>query len=224
MSLSSILTGVKKELKVKSVLRERMLADARRILKLSKESVILVHHGDFAKAERRLEAASRLLRKTLRELEASPELRHGGALFTACQEYAEAHIFLKLEREGKFPSLKEVGVESQAYLLGLADVPGELRRRVLEDLMAGRLQEAERRFKLMEEIYSSLSTLDEQVFLLVSNLRRKCDVVRHLLELTGSDLLVEKRQQRLEKALKTLESHALKIKGKGLGSLQHQAD
>jgi predicted translin family RNA/ssDNA-binding protein len=63
----------------------------------------------------------------------------------------------------------------------------------------------------MEEIYGGLSTLDEQIFSLVSGLRRKCDVIRHLLELTGSDLLVEKRQQRLEKALKTLEQHASKI-------------
>jgi len=66
----------------------------------------------------------------------------------------------------------------------------------------------------MEEIYGGLSTLDEQIFSLVSGLRRKCDVVRHLLELTGSDLLVEGRQQRLERALKTLEKHASKLRRK----------
>ncbi len=65
----------------------------------------------------------------------------------------------------------------------------------------------------MEEIYSSLITLDEHVFSLVSGLRRKCDIIRHLLELTGSDLVVERRQQRLEKALKTIERHASRLKG-----------
>ncbi|RLI25141.1 MAG: haloacid dehalogenase [Candidatus Hecatellales archaeon] len=214
MPLSEILSRVGRSLKAKNTLREQMLSEARRILKLSKESIILTHRGRLKAAERRLEKAGSLLRKTLKQLEDSPELRHGGAMFNACQEYAEAYVFLRLEGEGRFPTPEEVGVDFQAYLLGLADVPGELRRKTLEALMAGDLKGAERRFKLMEEIYGGLSTLDEQIFSLVSGLRRKCDVVRHLLELTGSDLLVEGRQQRLERALKTLEKHASKLRRK----------
>ncbi|KYH38161.1 MAG: RNA-binding protein [Candidatus Hecatellales archaeon B24] len=211
MSLGEILSRVGRELKTKNALREHMLTEARRVLKLSKESIILVHRGKFKAAEKRVETAGGILRKTLKRLEEFPELKYGGAMFNACQEYAEAYIFLKLEKEERFPTPEEVGVGFQAYLLGLADVPGELRRRALDALMAGDFKGAEGRFNLMEEIYGGLSTLDEQIFSLVSGLRRKCDVIRHLLELTGSDLLVEKRQQRLEKALKTLEKHASKI-------------
>lgn len=211
MSLSEILSRVGKELKAKNALREHMLTETRRILKLSKESIILVHRGKFKAARKRLDTAGGLLRKTLRQLEDFPELKYGGAMFNACQEYAEAYIFLRLEEDGVFSPPEEVEVGFQSYLLGLADVPGELRRRVLDTLMAGNFKEAERRFKLMEEIYGKLLTLDEQIFSLVSGLRRKCDVIRHLLELTGSDLLVEKRQQRLERALKTLERHASKM-------------
>ncbi|MHC1586629.1 MAG: haloacid dehalogenase [Candidatus Hecatellaceae archaeon] len=213
MTLGEVLSRVGKELKAKNMLRERMLTDARRVLKLSKESIILAHKGRLKAARKRLKTAGKILQQSFKQLESYPELRHGGAMSTACQEYAEASIFLSLEEEGRFPSPEEVGVDFQSYLLGLADVPGELRRQALESLLAGNFKEAERRFKLMEEIYSSLITLDEHVFSLVSGLRRKCDIIRHLLELTGSDLVVERRQQRLEKALKTIERHASRLKG-----------
>ena len=211
MALNRILARADRELKAKNLFREKMLSDARRILKLSKESILLTHKGKLKLAEQRLKKAERLLRKNLEQLEAYPELKYGGALSTACQDYAEALFFLSLERGGGFPIPEEVGVNLQSYLLGLADVPGELRRRVVEELMAGNLKAAERRFKLMEEIYGSLITLDEHVFSLVSGLRRKCDVIRHLLELTGSDLVVERRQRRLEKTLKSLERYASKF-------------
>jgi len=209
MKLNLILSRLGRELKEKNMLRERMLSDARKILKLSKESIILIHRGKVKAAEKRLKIAEKILGKAFEELEGHPELKYGGAMSTACQEYAEAKIFLGLE-EGRFPPPEEVGVDLQSYLLGLADVPGELRRKVIEELMAGRIKEAERKFRLMEEIYAGLMALDEHVFSLVSGLRRKCDIVRHLLELTGSDLVLELRQQRLEEALKTLEKHASK--------------
>jgi translin len=208
LSLNKILSEVGSRLKAKNMLRERMLKDARRTLKLSKECVLLIQRGKLKTAKRKLKSAELLLKKTIKLLEDSPELRHGGAMHEACQEYAEACILLRLEEDGKFLTPQEVGVDFQAYLLGLADTVGELRRMVLSRLMAGDMAEAERRFKLMEEIYYGISTLDEQVYSVVSGLRRKCDVARHLLELTGSDVMVEARQRRLEKVLKALEKYS----------------
>ena len=185
-----------------------MLKDARRTLKLSKECILLVQGGKLKAAKRKLKSAEAILKKTIKLLEGSPELRHGGAMHEACQEYAEACVLLRLEEDGRFLTPDEVGVDSQAYLLGLADIVGELRRMVLNRLMAGDMAGAERRFRLMEEVYFGLSTLDEQVYSVVSGLRRKCDIARHLLELTGSDVMVEVRQRRLEGVLRALEKYS----------------
>ncbi len=208
MSLSQILSQINKELKAKNMLRERMLKDARRTLKLSKECILLVQGGKLKAAKRKLKVAEATLKRIIKLLEFSPELRYGGAMHEACQEFAEASILLRLEEDGSFPTPEEVGVDPQAYLLGLADIVGELRRMVLSRLMAGDMAEAERKFRLMEEIYYGLSTLDEQVYSVVSGLRRKCDIARHLLELTGSDVMVEVRQRRLERVLRALEKYS----------------
>ncbi|RLI04857.1 hypothetical protein DRO26_03800, partial [Candidatus Bathyarchaeota archaeon] len=50
-----------------------------------------------------------------------------------------------------------------------------------------------------------LMLLNEHSFSVLPGLRRKCDVARHLLELTGSDLILEKRRKRLEEYLKVME-------------------
>jgi len=57
-----------------------------------------------------------------------------GSVDSAFQEYAEASILLSLIRESRFVGFEELEVPMTSYVLGLADVIGELRRRALESL------------------------------------------------------------------------------------------
>ena len=210
MSLSDVLGKVRRELRVKSVLREKMLANARKITQQSKEAILLIQQNKLTKAEKRLKKVKELLNSTLELLKVTPELQTSGALFNASQEYAEAFILLGLEKDGTYPKPEDIGVSSSAYVLGLADVVGELRRRAVEAIKNGKLEKAEKCLKDMELIYRELMFLDENAFSVLPGLRRKCDVARHLIELTNSDLMLEKRRKRLEDYLKLVEKGLLK--------------
>ncbi|MGP3667317.1 MAG: hypothetical protein ACKD6N_00415 [Candidatus Bathyarchaeota archaeon] len=219
MSLKRILKNVKKELKIKSSLREKMLLNSRKITQKSKKTILLLHQNKLEKAEKTLDEARKLLNLTTDFLKNAPELQTSGALFTASQEYAEASIFFCIEKVGLYPTPEEVGVSSSAYVLGLADVVGELKRKVSECLRIGDVKKAEHYFKHMEDIYKMLSALNEHVFLVVPLLRRKCDVTRHLVESAGSELLLEKRRKGLEEYLKLLDRKRVKTGDFKLGQV-----
>lgn len=205
MSLTKIMEGIRRELSQKSDLREKTLINARKVTQLSKEAIILIHSSNFRKARARLKKAENLLHTTLVFTKSSPELQSSGTISSASQEYTEALILLKLKKNDNYPTYKEVGVASQDYILGLADVIGELRREALEAMKNRKLETAEKYADFMESIYNELVTLNEHVFTIVPELRRKCDVARRLIELTVSDVMLERRQRRLEKSLELME-------------------
>ncbi len=204
-SLKTVLKKLLKELKIRNDLREMVLTRSRKATRLSKQAIIAIHCNKFGEAERRLAEARKLLEKVSNELEAAGELQSSGALSAAYEEFAEGMILLKLEREGIYPSREEIGVPSSAYILGLGDVVGELRRRALDSIRVLRSEDAERYLRWMEEIYSELMLVDEYVFSLLGGLRRKCDLARHLVESTRGDVVMETRRRLLEDSLKHLE-------------------
>jgi translin len=106
----------------------------------------------------------------------------------AYQEYAEAVIFAGIKAKGAVPSRQEVGVGQEAYLLGLMDVMGELKREILEELRNGDQKKAEIYFGKMKLIYDSTRSL-RFAEAIMNGFRRKQDVARIQLEGAGSELL-----------------------------------
>ncbi|RLI04450.1 hypothetical protein DRO26_04590, partial [Candidatus Bathyarchaeota archaeon] len=153
MSLHELLKNIRRELKLKNILREKMLANSRKITQQSKEAILFIQQNKIFKAEKRLKKVKLLLQSTF-ELLKSTNLQSSGALFNASQEFAEAVILLNLEKNGVYPKPEEVGVSSDAYVLGLADVVGELRRKTVEYVKNGELEKAEKCFRHMETIYN----------------------------------------------------------------------
>jgi len=204
-SLKSILKELRGELKVRNHLREEMLTKARKITRLAKQAIIAIQQDKLGEAEKRLLNAKKLLEKTGRKLEGRGELQSSGALSAAHEEFAEGMILLKLEREGAYPTREEVGVPASAYILGLGDVVGELRRRALDAIRERETEDAERSLSWMEEIYNELMLIDEYVFSILPGLRRKCDVARRLIESTRGDVVIESRRRLLEDSLRRLE-------------------
>ena len=62
-----------------------------------------------------------------------------GMISTALQEYVEIKCLLALLEEQPLPSPRELGVEGIAFLNGLADCVGELRRALQIALRRGHL-------------------------------------------------------------------------------------
>ena len=90
------------------------------------------------------------------------------------------------------------------YVLSLGDVIGELRRRALNLIRKGNVEQAEKCLELMEQIYSELTALDD-AYIIIKGLRRKGDVARHLIEITRGDITIEVRRSALEHSILSLE-------------------
>ena len=202
--LEEIIRKAAEDLKAREKARDEAYSRARRARVLSKQAILLLHNGDREKAASNLDEAGALLNEIRGYSEEYLEIGFYDAVEAAKQEYAEASILLGLNTGKGYPSPELLGLNYKSYLLGLADVPGELRRQTLDLLRAGDLVAAEENLETMEEIYRHLSKVDE-VSLLLKGLRRKLDVARSVTERTRAEITTEASRERLRKQLKKVE-------------------
>ena len=109
--------------------------------------------------------------------------------------------------EGEIKSIPhpdELRVEYAAYLNGLGDVVGELRRHVLDLIRRDSFEKAEVFLGIMEDIHATLMDFDYPDAI-TKGLRRKTDVSRGLIEKTRGDVVNAIRQKKLETAMLNLE-------------------
>jgi translin len=112
------------------------------------------------------------------------------------QEYVETLFLLYILKRKELPHYKELEVSPSSYLLGLADVIGELRREIIENMRKDNYDEANYLFEKMEFIYENLVFLRHSNSVL-NNFRRKLDVSRSSVELCRRDLLMYKISKNL---------------------------
>jgi len=212
LSLKTVLSKIQKELKDKDEVREQVQRDMRRATRLSKQAILFTHQKRFRDARRLLNDTNRLFAKLSKIAQTHPDMIYMGMVEAAFEEYAESQTLLRLVEEERFFSPEELGVPSVAYVLGLGDVIGELRRRALDMLRKGDVRTAEDCLQMMEKIYIELISMDD-AYMLVPGLRRKGDVARHVIEATRGDITLEARRTSLERSIKRLEK-TLKTQGK----------
>lgn len=203
MSLKQVINGFYPELEEKAKTQDEAYTTCRRILTLSKQAIAAIHRDEQDAAKVKLNEAKQLLEKADNTLIPHPDLRIN--LYSAAQqEYAEAEILLKLVQEREYVKPVEIGIPTIPYLLGLADVVGELRRQVLESLRKNKLKKAEYSLQKMDEIYIELMAL-ESAHSITSELRPKCDTARRLIEITTGEITTEKGRRSLEQSIRQLE-------------------
>ena len=99
------------------------------------------------------------------------------------------------------PGHRKLSVSPQAYLEGMGDVVGELRRMALTAMMRGDVDKAAGLLEEMDGIYDFLMGFDYPSAL--AGVRRKQDVARSLIEKTRGELAVAVRARSLERMLET---------------------
>jgi translin len=119
----------------------------------------------------------------------------------ALKEFAEANIVYALVGDEPLPEPEAIGVEYAAYLNGLGEAAGELRRRCLDIIRHAHSDEAERLLAAMDDIYSLLVTVDYPDAI-TGGLRRTTDMVRGVTERTRGDITTSLRQYQLQEALR----------------------
>lgn len=181
--------------------RERALDDARQIVRLSANSIRAVHRGDFDTARRLGDEAGGLVAALRGALVAYPALHWSGYVQDAQKEYAEARLFYAIIADEQLPSPEALGAEDAAYLNGMGETVGEIRRHVLDIIREGRLERGEQMLAVMDDIYNLLISIDYPDAI-TGSLRRTTDSVRGILERTRGDLTITLRQAALEQALR----------------------
>ncbi len=199
MPLSKIMKEIVNELDRKDEAREEIINGSRQIIRRTRQSVALIHHQEQKKARALIDEALKELRKLSKVSENYPDLYYGGILTPAQQEIAEAAILAAFAEGKDLPEFDSNLISPAAYLLGLADAVGELRRRCLDNLRELKLEEAKESFARMEEIYQALLEIDYPSGL-TGGLRHKVDTARRLVEETRTDvtraqLLLRPRQR-----------------------------
>lgn len=182
--------------------REKILRDVRVITLNASKAIICVHAKRKKEAERLLEESRKVLIETSKI--AGNDLQR--YLIQPVAEYVEASITIALSERKSIPKQEELGVDDIPYLLGILDAVGELKRMVYDRLREGRVKEAVRLFKAMEDIYASLTPFAAYDHI-AQGLRRKTDVARVLIEDTRAIVTEELRRSALIKDLqKTLKA------------------
>jgi len=185
--LKASIEGASARLSSKVEAREELSLKARRGIRLCGEAVSLSHRGQINEAKERLREAKEIMEE-LRPKRWDFEL---DVLDALAQEYVEAEALVRVVEGRELPSAEELQVADEAYVLGMADLIGELRRRALEEMRRGNGPEAERLYELMKEIYELIWPL-EYPRSLVPGLRHKLDVMRRVLDETLHDLTLMK--------------------------------
>lgn len=203
-ALESIGERIRQQLQEKSDARDRALQQSRTMIRHCSIAIRSVHRGERTKAEEQLEKAKNLLEILREELESYPDLYRAGYTQSALKEYAEAKIVYALVGGDALPDPDELDVGYTAYLGGLGEATGELRRYILDILRHDHIAEAERLLTIMDDIYSLLVTMDFPDAI-TGNLRRITDMVRGVTERTRGDLTTSLRQHELKVALEAVE-------------------
>ena len=205
-SLARIADRALEEFSTKHAARERGLQISRKVIRLSANAIRAVHRKGFDEARQILGEAESMLVESAQIQREWPEIYYAGFLSDARKEYSEARITLALISGSSIPQRTDIGVEMAAYLNGMGEVIGELRRFILDSLRRNDTQRCEELMETMDDIYSILVTVDfpEGV---TGGLRRTTDAMRGILERTRGDLTMALRQRELEQKLASLQGN-----------------
>jgi translin len=180
--------------------REKALRSCRRVIRYSADAIRAVHRREHDRAKQLLASAHDLVRELNRDLAEYGKLLHAGFIHDAQKEFAEGCITSALIAGEDLPKPETLCISNAAYLDGLGESVGELRRYILDSLRRDDFTRCEELLTIMDEIYGILITMDFPE-LLAHGLRRTTDTIRAIIERTRGDLTVSLRQKSLEKKL-----------------------
>jgi translin len=176
--------------------RERGITGSRKVIRASANAIRSLHRSESEAANALISEAGSILADITTGLTEHQDILHAGFVNDAAKEYAEARITAAIFDGEPLPSVADVGIDPVPYLHGLGEAVGECRRRMLDRLRSGEIDEAERLLSAMDSIVDLLATMDYPDGM-TSGLRRTTDVSRSLVERSRADLTSTVVQDRL---------------------------
>jgi translin len=199
-NLESIADQIRLNFSAKDAAREKTLPLCRETIRHCSNAIRSVHRRKFDWAAELLQSAHNLLNEIEHIVTEHDELGNTGFVRDAQKEFTEGSVTLALVTGKQFPEPPELDVEPAAYLNGLGEAAGELRRYLLDSIRRDDLSRGEELLSAMDDIYGILVTMDFPDAI-TGGLRRTTDMVRGVLERTRSDMTLAIRQKELASKL-----------------------
>lgn len=192
-------------LEEKNQVREVTLQRSRSLTRLCANSIRATHRLERDEAQALLAEATRVACDIKGDTTRYPDIYYAGYVQDSLKELAEAAITFAVVSGEPLPLPEDLEIEYVAYLNGLGEATGEMRRYALDSIRRGELQRAEEMLAIMDEVYANLATIDYPDSMTMS-LRRTSDMVRGVTERTRGDLTTAIREDGLQRALERVET------------------
>lgn len=179
--------------------REHLIKESRDIVILCSQSIISLHEGNIQESQLKLDKAKNLY-LSLKTVAQDDLSRY---LSMSEQELVEANLLMNIVKNESLLGIDDIGVSSQAYLFGILDCIGEIKRMVYDMVRYGKYDKAESLFIVMQDIYSAIypfSIYDN----IVNGIRKKLDLSKILIENTRELITEESRRSVLIGSLNKL--------------------
>tara|TARA_Y100000310_G_scaffold111013_1_gene109418 strand:+ start:3369 stop:3917 length:549 start_codon:yes stop_codon:yes gene_type:complete len=162
--------SIRKDLKTFDEKRESVIQLSRSIIQLSKQVIYSLHRN---------EDPSKKLSEINAKIKELPKSKFDTNIDkVALQEYVEALTYAQFIKNKTIPTRKDLEVDTESYLLGLADLTGELVRKAANSVIEKKPKVAEDIRELVEQIYGQFLSFD----LRNGELRRKSDQIKYNLQ------------------------------------------
>ncbi len=202
VEISGSLRAISEELDRTQESREFLIKNMREPVRLCGRAIISVHKKEVVEARHLAAQAAELIashkKKAVGDLQ-----RH---VILPEQELVEALSLIAIAERGDIPARDDLGVSPEAYVLGLMDCIGELKRLVFDRIRAGESADAQRVFGIMEDLYTALypfAAFDK----VLKESRRKLDVARILVEDARGAVTEEARRADLMEAIASMKKN-----------------
>ena len=197
VQLDDIASLIEDDLDEKEAVREIALKSSRNIVRLCGRAIRAIHLD--GEVEGPLHEARDELHRLISVSNGFPDIKHSGAVESAMQEYVEASLLYSIHKGTEIPTPESLCVTPEAYILGVGDLIGEVRRITIDSIRKGEVRKASDHLDLMEHLFEFLMRFHYPSGLVA--IKRKQDVGRGILEKTRGDVAVAVRSHALEMLL-----------------------
>lgn len=186
MNLKNAFSEIAELLEILYQDREEILRLSRNIIRDCSIAIKNIHRKEFNKFNDKINKIKINHQNLVKKVSKNPGLFFK-YLKTPEQEYCELIAFYSIINKKDIPTPFELEVNPLNYILGLADVIGELRRYALDNIRNSQVEDLNEILEDMDEIYTYLFTIDYPVGV-TQDLRHKVDIARNIIEKTRGDI------------------------------------
>ena len=138
-NLDTFADRIRADLERKDAAREKVLPLCRELIRYASITIRAIHRQEIEEAKNLLAEGKKVREALAQAVLEWPELSSHGFVKDAQKEYTEANAVFALVTDQSLPDTDDLKVDYGAYLNGLGDTVGELRRYILDRMRHGDL-------------------------------------------------------------------------------------